>query len=59
MLGVDGSCKDGKMGSGCLLQIQGGRGGQMCASWQRRGRHELEQAGVAKMPFCCVTTKRS
>ena len=34
-LGVDGSCKDGKMGGRC---------GQMCASWQRGEGHELKQA---------------
>ena len=27
-----------------VLHIQGERGGQMCASWQRGGRHENKQA---------------
>ena len=44
-LGVDGSCwKDGVR----VLQIQGGRRGQMCASRQRGGRPELEQAKVGR-----------
>jgi hypothetical protein len=31
-----------------VRQIQGGRGRQMCTSWQRGGRHELKQAGVGR-----------
>ena len=31
-----------------LLQIQGGRKRQVCASWQRGGRHELKQARVRR-----------
>jgi ribonuclease HI len=31
-----------------LLQIQGGRKRQVCASWQRGGRHELKQARVGR-----------
>ena len=31
-----------------LLQIQGGRKRQACASWQRGGRHELKQARVRR-----------
>ena len=46
-LGVDGSCKDEKMGSGCLKFREEGEG-QLCASWQRRGRHELKQARVGR-----------
>ena len=68
-LGVDGSCKDGKMGSGCLKFREEGEG-QLCASWQRRGRHELKQARVGrdgtsvavsslvKTPFSCALTRQ-
>jgi hypothetical protein len=31
-----------------VLQIQGGRCGKMCTSWQRGGRHELKQARVGR-----------
>ena len=44
ILGVDGSCKDGNVDGIRVLQIQGGRCGQMCTSWQRGGRDELKQA---------------
>jgi hypothetical protein len=49
-LGVDGSCKDGKMGYLLFLQeqIKGIIIGQMCTSWQRGGRHELKQARVGR-----------
>ena len=32
-----------------VRQIQGGRGRQMCTSWQRGGRHELKQAGDGRV----------
>ena len=45
IFGVDGSCKNGTMGSGCC-KFQGEEADKMCTSRQRRGRHEFEQAGV-------------
>ena len=44
--GVDGSCKDGKMGAGRVLQIPGGSGGQMDPCGQRGGRHKFKPTGV-------------
>ena len=40
-----------------VLQIQGGRCGQMCASWQRGGgggRLELKQAFAASLLECSI-----
>jgi hypothetical protein len=45
-LGVDGSCKDGKMGSGCCKFKEEGAG--KCARVGRGERHELKQARVGR-----------
>ena len=66
---VDGSCKDGKMGSGCCKFM--GEEADKCARVCIRGRHDFDQAGVwgscvsgysqqllAKMSYYCAITQQ-